>query len=274
MSGMATTCGRVRRLLWPDGGPRAASAELIEAQQHLAQCEACQRFVRDMRAQAEFVRGSALREQAPADVRRRLFTAVARARAGTQPSPRLVPVSWLIAAVTLLVVLGGALAVDHVARHGTLDPMTLLADDHARALGAAQITSGEPAVVSRWLAAHVDFAVVVPSLPNATLLGARLRVIDGRRGAALQYELKGVAVTYFVVPRTNVGYQPPSGAGQRFNRLTRTGYHVVAWREPGLLHAMVGSIPESQLLTLAEACIKQARGTVASLGADPIPKEA
>ncbi|MGH8310292.1 MAG: anti-sigma factor family protein, partial [Steroidobacteraceae bacterium] len=161
-------CGRVRRLLWPDGGPRAASAELIDAQEHLAQCEACQSFVREMREHVDILRDVAPREPAPADVRRRLFTGVARVRAGMQPPPhRLVPVSWLIAAVTLLVILGGALAVDHVVRHGTVDPIAALADDHARTLGAAQIASGDPAVVSRWLAGQVHFAMLVPSLPNA-----------------------------------------------------------------------------------------------------------
>ncbi len=267
MSSLSSTCGRARRLLWPDGGPRASSPDVIEAQEHLADCEACQQFVRAMRAQGQFVRDSAAREQAPAEVRRRLFTAVARARAGMQPTPRrLVPISWLIAAVALLVILGGTLAVDHVLRHGTVDPMSALADDHARALGAADIASTDPAAVARWLAGQMHFAMLVPALPNARLLGARLRVMDGRRGAAVQYEVNGVAVTYFVVPNGTDSYQPPNGPGQlQFERLFRTGYHVVAWREPGLLHAMVGNLSESQLATLAEACIKQARGTVASL---------
>lgn len=260
-------CGRVRRLLWPDDGPKATSPGLIDAQEHLAHCEACQEFLRAMRTQAEFVRDSAPREQAPAEVRRRLFTAVARARAGIQASPRrLVPVSWLIAAVALLAILGATLAVDHVLRHGTVDPMSALAEDHARALGDARIASADPIAVSRWLTGQVHFAMFVPVLPNARLLGARLRVLDGRRGAAVQYDVNGVALTYFVVPNGNGGYQPPSGIGQQqFERLTRAGYHVVAWREPGLLHAMVGSLSDSQLATLAEACIKQARGTVASV---------
>ncbi|MGH7710953.1 MAG: anti-sigma factor family protein [Gemmatimonadaceae bacterium] len=274
---MSTTCGRVRRLLWPDDGPRATTPGLIDAQDHLAHCEACQEFLRAMRAQADLVRESAPREQAPAEARRRLFTAVARARAGMQPPQRrLVPVSWLIAALALLTILGGTLAVDHVLRHGTVDPMSALADDHARALGDAHIASADPVSVARWLAGQVHFAMLVPALPNARLLGARLRVMDGRRGAAVQYEVNGVAVTYFVVPVGSDAAQQSIGTGaDRFERLTRTGYRVVAWREPGLLHAMIGSLPDSQLATLAEACIKQARGAVARLSTSSTnPKEA
>ncbi|MGH7695826.1 MAG: anti-sigma factor family protein [Gemmatimonadaceae bacterium] len=265
MSSTNPTCGRVRRLLWPDGGPRATSPDLIDAQEHLAQCEACRLFVRDMRAQGSLLSNSALRERAPSEVRRRLFGAVARARAGLQPSSqRVVPLSWLIAATALMAVLGGTLAVDHVVRHRSIDPVAALAEDHARALGDAQIISGDPVAVAHWLAGQVHCAMIVPSLPNAKLLGARLRVLDGRRGAAVRYEVNGVAVTYFVVPTASDVPQPPSAVGpQQFERLTREGYRVVAWREPGLLHAMVGSLSESQLAAFAETCIKQARGSVA-----------
>lgn len=265
MSGTATSCGHVRRLLWPDGGPRATSAELVAAQEHLAGCDACQLFVREMRSQADIVRAGALREAAPADARHRLFAAVARARAGEQLAPRrVVHVAWLVAAVATLAVLSGTLAVDRLWRRGSADPLAVLADDHARALGNARIVSSDPAAVSRWLSERVHFAMLVPSLPNARLIGARLRVEDGRRGAALRYTVNGVAVTYFVIP--NSDDLPPRGTtgALPFQRLTRAGYHVVAWREPGLLHAMVGSLSDSQLAALADACIKQARGTVAT----------
>ncbi|MEW5916807.1 MAG: hypothetical protein AB1762_10390 [Gemmatimonadota bacterium] len=269
MTTRGNACGSARRLLWPDGGPRAASTALIQAQEHLAQCEACQRFIGDMRVQCERVRALALRELAPAEVRRRLFTALARARAGgiAQPPARpMVPRAWLVAAIGLLVALGATLTLDYVTRHDRLDPISALADDHARALGAARISSSEPAVVSRWLGTQVDFAVLVPALPDAMLLGARLRVADGRRGVAILYEVDGVALTYFVVPGGSTAHQSSPGTGEpQLARLTRAGYRVVAWREPGLLHAMVGSLSETQLATLAHACIKQARGSVASL---------
>lgn len=268
------TCGRARRLLWPDGGPRVTTQDVIDAQQHLAQCEACQQFVREMRAYGEALREAAPRDEAPAEVRRRLFTAVARARAGLQPSSaQRVPVYWLIAAITLLVVLGGALTVDHLMRHAVVDPMLALAEDHVRALSDARLASTDTAAVRRWLTGQVHFAVYLPVLPNARLLGARLRMMDGQRGAALEYEVNGVSVSYFVVPDGRDGDVPPSAAGrERFERSTRAGYRIVAWREPGLLHAMVGFLSESQLATLAVACIKQARGAAASLDSFPINK--
>jgi anti-sigma factor RsiW len=240
---------------------------VIDAQEHLASCAACQQFVRDMRALGDAIREAAPREQAPAEVRGRLFAAVARARAGLQPSPRgRGRASWLAAAV-LLVALAGALTADRLRRDGPdarIDPISAIAEDHATALGETRIASADPAEVTRWLERQVHFAMHVPVLPGARLLGARLCVTDDRRGAAVEYEVNGVAVSYFVVPdgaRDAHSAKPP-----RFDRTTRVGYHVVSWREPGLLHAMVGNLPASRLATLAEACVEQARRAVAWMG--------
>ncbi|MFN2431681.1 MAG: hypothetical protein ABR599_02465, partial [Gemmatimonadota bacterium] len=81
---MSMSCGRARRLLWPDGGPRSSSPDVIDAQHHLAACQACQRFVREMHAIADLLHDAAPREEAPAEVRGRLFTALARARASAR----------------------------------------------------------------------------------------------------------------------------------------------------------------------------------------------
>jgi hypothetical protein len=258
------TCGRARHLLWPDAGPRAASPEVIEAQQHLEACVTCQRFVRDMLALRDVIHDAAPREHAPVDVRGRLFSAIARMRAGAQqPSRRYRRAEWFAAAALLLVGLAGSLTVGRLLRDAPTDPITAIAEDHARALGETQIASTDPAEIARWLAAQVHFAMHVPVLPGARLRGARLCVMDGRRGAVVEYELDGVAVSYFVVPDATA----PAGGGTpvRFERTKRAGYHVVAWREPGLLHAMVGDLPESRLTPLAKACIDQARRAVAWL---------
>jgi anti-sigma factor RsiW len=265
VSSVTTTCGRARRLLWPDGGPRVATPEVIEAQQHLEACAACQQFVREMRIFGEAIHNAAPREQAPAEVRTRLFTAIARARAGAhQPlSGRYHRAQWLAAAVVLSIGLAGALTANRLLRDAFSDPIAAIVEDHAKTLGESHIASGDPAEITRWLARQVHFAVYVPVLPGAKLRGARLCVLDGRRGAVVEYDVDGVAVSYFVVP---YGTQRPGGATPGpFERTRRSGYQVVSWREPGLLHAMVGNLSESRLATFAKACVDQARRTVAWL---------
>src|SRR5688572_23799295 len=101
------TCGRARRLLWPDAGPRAASPDVIDAQEHLAACTSCQAFIADLRAVGDATRESAPREQAPAEVRDRLFAAVARARAGMQPRRGRHARQWpVVAAAVALIIVG------------------------------------------------------------------------------------------------------------------------------------------------------------------------
>jgi anti-sigma factor RsiW len=111
-------------------------------------------------------------------------------------------------------------------------------------------------LVSRWVAQQLQRAVFVPTLPGAQLRGARLCVMDGRRGAVLEYDVAGVGLSYFVVPISTDTAR--GGVPLRFERALRGGFHLVAWREPGVLHVMVGGLPESRLATLARVCIEQA----------------
>lgn len=267
MSSVTTTCGRTRRLLWPGAGPRAASPEVIEAQQHLKTCAACQQFVRQMRTLGDAIHDAAPREDAPAEVRRRLFTTIARARTGEQQptSSRHRRVHWLAVAVVVLVGLAGSLTLGGLLRDAPADPITAIVEDHAKAAGESHIASGDRAEIARWLAGQLHFAMYVPALTGAELRGARLSILDGRRGAVVEYDVDDVAVSYFVVPYRAKGED--DGTPGRFDRTRRAGYQVVSWRESGLLHAMVGNLPESRLVTLAKACVDQARRAVAWLRA-------
>jgi anti-sigma factor RsiW len=256
------TCGRARRLLWPDGGPRPATSDVIDAQDHVAGCTACQGFITEMRALGEAVRESAPREQAPAEVRDRLFAALAHARTGTQPRRRRHARNWLLlTAAVLLVVVGATRLADRLTRQPPPDAIAALAEDHARAVGEAHIASTDPAEVAKWVAGRVHFAMQVPVLPGASLRGARISVFDGRRSAVLEYDVKGTAMSYFVMP--NERRTPDAHSPLRFDQTARAGYQVVTWREPGLLHAMVGNLSPSQLMMLAKACVEQAGRAVA-----------
>jgi anti-sigma factor RsiW len=262
VSNAEMTCGRARRLLWPDGGPRPASPEVIDAQEHLAACPACQGFMAEMRAVGQAVRESAPCEQAPAKARERLFAALAHARAGAPPRRPRHAGNWLVlAAAVLLVILGTTLLADRLTRRPPADAIAALAEDHARAVGEAHLASTDPSEVKDWLARHVQFGMQVPVLPGASLRGARISVVDGRRSAVLEYDVEGTAMSYFVIP--NESRSPAARRLARFDQTVRAGYQVVSWHEPGLLHAMVGNLSASQLAILARACVEKAGRAVA-----------
>ena len=260
----ASPCGRARRVLWPDGAPRAATAEVIDAQRHLDACVDCRRFMEEMRSVAATIAAAAPREMAPADVRERLFTAVARERAGAES--RRSRRAWMlrlaaaVAAVAIFVA-GGVWLREQAADPRGGDLMARLADDHMRSRSESHLAAGRAELIRSWLTPQVSFAVHVPSLPNATLRGARVALVDGRRSAVIEYEVQGATVSYFVIPQSNGG---TNQAGPiRLEMAARAGYRMVAWQEPGLLHAMVGDLSSTQLTQLAHACIRQMGGVVA-----------
>ena len=255
---MSAHCGRTRRLLWPDAGPRAASAEVIEAKEHLSACASCQRFLADMRAVAE-VAAAAPAATVPAAFRERLFDALARRRTAV-PTParwRRRSSAPIVAAASIILL---ALAVAGLLRQRSApirspDVLSALADDHAHTLADTHIASTDQATVARWFSTRVPFVVTVPVLPGMAIREARIVMADGRASAVVVYAVHSDVLSYFIVP---TGADRPRDAGPpRFVHASRHGYQVVSWYEPGLLHAMVGNVSPSQLERLARHCVEQ-----------------
>lgn len=199
------------------------------------------------------LRHDVARPSAPLAVRDRLFKAVAHVRIGSQRrSQRLRGLIAALAALTVAV--AGTWWV--IRPRGEPQRIAeLLVSDHQRTVGADGLPSADPVVTTRWLEQQLDFAVQVPTFPNAELLGARVVVLDGRRAVVMQYRIDGRLVSYYVSP---ISEAPGSAGGLRPPSPARwAGYQVVSWQEPGLLHALVGNLPDARLEELARICIEQ-----------------
>lgn len=252
---MILSCGQARRVLWPEEGPRAVTPDVELAERHLAGCEECRFFLDEMRRLGRLTRDLAPRPQAPREVRDRLFKAIARARTGISPPAQRRPAKWM--GLALMVALLAGIAVEWGRRDSrSTDPIAGFADDHIQATRGDGVLSGDSASVARWLASRLSFAIEVPSFPNLQLRGARLCIMDGQRGAVVEYTTGDRPVSYFVVPDWQRVAPLPQPA--ELHLLSRGGYHVVAWREPGLVHALVGDLPQATLVYLARLCIRQA----------------
>ena len=255
-------------MLWPDSSPQIASPDVLEAQEHLASCIACRRFVDDMLQISAAVGAAAPRgAAAPAELRERLFTALARARVGsandsgarrTRQRRALIAVG----AVVLLLVSGTWLH-ERWPRASEPDVFAVLAEDHGRVRSGARFVSSDTGEVARWIGARVTFAMHVPVLPGARLRGARLCLVAGRRGAVAEYDVNGSLVSYFVLPTASP--LPAADGPVRFAHSSRAGYREVAWQDAGLLHVMVGTLPLPRLEQFARHCIAQMSGAVAWL---------
>lgn len=261
------TCGRARRLLWPDTGPREATAEVMEARAHVGGCELCRRFFEDMRRIRERIRAAAPRPDAPVEVRDRLFKAVARARTG--PSAPRAATSWRrrigLGLVAALFLAGAWLG--YVATRGggapAGDTLTAIVDDHIRAQSGSGLVSGDSLEVAQWLASRLPFAVQLPLFPDARLKGARLLLVNRQTGAAIEYAIGGESLAYYVLPAGSRAVAP-----RQIRVTSRLGYSLASWEDAGLTHALVATLPEPKLLALARYCIHQ---MMAQLGRGRVP---
>lgn len=249
-------CGIARRLLWPGASPQVVTPVLEEAEAHLRACDECRRFVADQRALAEQIRRLARRMDAPAAVRERVFDALARERALRSSRPAR---TTRVAAAALIVAatLGSALWVMRPDQGDGAwrQRLAAVAEDHARAGHEESIVSSDAGAVEQWLNGRVPFAVHIPLFPEGAFEGARLCYMDGRRGAVLRYRVDGREVSYYVMPGGSFDSSPPDPAP--FLKSRESGYEVVAWREAGLIHALVGNLPEERLLSIARFCIQR-----------------
>jgi anti-sigma factor RsiW len=253
---MTMSCGRARRLLWPDAGPRETTAEIMAAREHADGCADCPRFLEDMRWVGDGIRDAVLRPPAPIEVRDRLFRSIARARtAGTGRKPA----HWRrlgtgLAAALLLGAtwLGWRAASDSVAFRS--DALGAIAEDHLRAERSAGMVSSDSVEVARWLRERLPFGVEVPLFPDARLTGAHLLLVGGQTGAVVEYAIAGRPLSYYILP----GAGTDAAAEPRPVRVaSRAGYRIASWEDAGLIHALIAGLPGPKLVELAHYCIEQ-----------------
>lgn len=248
-------CGRARRLLWPGSGPQAMSDAVKEAEAHLRTCDACRRFLAEQTEWAAEIERLAPRPVAPAAVRERVFERLAHERVHQPAARRRVAVGMGGLALATAAILGITLWVMR-SEPGDLawrQQVAAVAEDHVRSTHEESIASADAAAVRQWLSSRVPFAVHMPTIPDAVLKGARLCYLDGHRGAVLRYQVDGDEVSLYVMPIGSSNAPPP--APERFLRGVERGYQVVAWQHAGLIHALVGNVPEVRLLQMARHCV-------------------
>jgi anti-sigma factor RsiW len=247
------SCGQARRLLWPDTGPREATEEIIAAREHASGCEACQKFLDDMRRLSTHISHAAPRATAPPEMRDRLFRTIALARTSAAPARATRLRHMMVAGIAALLVFGlswfGYLAVHDGSASN--DVVGSIVEDRLRSQKSAGLASSDSLQVAEWLADRLPFAVQIPVFPDARLLGARLLVDDRRSGAVVEYAVQGLVLTYYVLPGAAPGF------ARQIQIASRDGYRVASWHDAGLTHALVATLAGSKLIEYARYCMHQ-----------------
>ena len=159
--------------------------ESVTVTSHLQSCQECRSRLGELRWLKEAVRASAPGIEASDAFKARLSAAARRTRRRKR-SARLggVAAGFAVVLLALLVLLPvvrdrrtmAALIGDHVGISVTREE-------------PFDVAGGDPRELERWFAGKIDFALHIPELPQATLVGARLCDIVGRKIPLASYEL-------------------------------------------------------------------------------------
>jgi anti-sigma factor RsiW len=199
------------------------------------------------------------RPTAPAEVRDRLFKAIARARTASGAPARGNRLRQMLAAILAALLLVGLSVLGYLAvQNGSNDTDAIgsIVEDRLRNQKGAGLASSDSLQVAQWLAERLPFAVQVPLFPEARLTGARLLVANRQSGAVVEYAVGGRTLTYYVLSGGGAGLQ------REIRLASRDGYRVASWNDAGLTHALVATLSGPKLMELARYCIHQMMATL------------
>ncbi|WP_437334677.1 zf-HC2 domain-containing protein [Sorangium sp. So ce394] len=220
---------------WHDDEVTPEDAARIEA--HVAGCGPCRRA-------AEVLGGvrRALVAKADGEVPKRLRDrAEAAARSARAPRRRPFAITGALAAAAA----AAALLVGSPSRGVGAAMADELVSHHVRGFARERpcdFESSDPGAVAGWLEGKLGYAVTVPAVSGARLLGARLCQIGETRTAALMYESGDKPLTVFV---------PPPGSDAATAARALAGRGVGCTRGP-LGNAICARSVEQPVLAVAE----------------------
>jgi anti-sigma factor RsiW len=213
-------------------------------QAHLAGCERC----RALRAELVLLKAS-VRDGAPAHpaseaLKARLAASVVRRR-------RLRSAAIWVAAAAALVTVVVALGVARPWRANDL--LAQLVGDHVLiTLNEAkplEVRDSDAGAIERWFGGKLDFALRLPRLDGASVVGGRVCNFAGRRVALTFYDLQGRRMSLFVTDRDDEG-RASCSEGVRGFTICREPAH-------GLAYALVTDLPASEAQQLLRTGLEQ-----------------
>ena len=191
-------------------------------------------------------------QRAPLRLREQVFADLAADQPGTRHRFRwdLLAAGFGGALISAAAALTIWLATPNPTRAGADTPWLDIALNQVT--GDATFLTNEPTALRTWLEARVSHDIDVPAIPNAKLKGGRLAYIAGIRGAAVEYTLNDVPLTYVMIPNDVINMF--AEAGDSVVIWSVRGQRIVMWSQGGDTRALVAAIPRDELLEIAEHC--------------------
>lgn len=257
-------CKEARQILWPADGLRLRDAEVERALGHAENCPACNEFLEEDRRVAQVIRATVPKVSAPRELRERLYTALARERAGA--ARRHERSRRRVVAVALGAVLAASLVIGAIGQWmiESLVPSTAateFAEDYLRrVVEQDELRSDDRELVAAFFARELGIMVMPPEVPQFRVQRAAICLMNGRRGGVVEYRSNGRHVTYYLIPLDGKGKAREPGIDIREIEGSSAapaalaherGLGVATWWDRYHQHALVGNLSADELRSLA-----------------------
>jgi len=255
-------CNKARRALWPPEKPKLAETTVLKAREHVEACVECRGyFEQDRHLLDAYAR--VRRVQAPRRLRERVFDVLARERARSlgfseEPAPKLTARNhemrrWIVVATAVaagLIAGGGVLFVQNPA--DTPQEGELFVEDYLRrAVGEDRIVTSDPDEIGRFLTRELGRSIALITVEGLEVIGAEICLLDGRRGAMIQYREADRQISHYVVPRSGTEKREPALLTSSSQGLPLGAPTVITWATHEIEQALVGDATPDRLLELA-----------------------
>lgn len=262
---MSMSCRDARLTLWPADSPRLSDSQIEAALEHGEVCPGCRSFLEDDRRIARLISESVPRARAPQALRERLYTALARERAGSPGAParrrsdRRPKLAAILLLAGVLLAVAGNWMMGHVRSES---PAAGFAEDYLRrVVEEAEMVTSNRNDVAAFFARELGIAAAPPDVPGYEMRKAIICLMNGRRGGVVEYEGDGGRVSFYIIP-----LQADDGT-QHLHRLdarlvsepmevrpgmaAERGLGVATWYDREHQHALVGGLPPQRLKEMA-----------------------
>lgn len=257
-------CLIARKVLFSKEITSPSNGEVMLARQHAAACRQCKQLLQQEENFQRIIKSKLPAQPVPNRLRERTLSTLASERE-RQSQPRIRRFfqrrSVLLGTAALVLILSVAFFLDSIFRNqrAELNPVvnTLIQDHISSKLRTHpfDVQSSDRGELERWFATRVDFAVNIPQLEDATLVGGRLCLVAGKRVASLTFEKDNVPITMYILDREVLNVSSLKAIDVSKNRRIyhgdAKGCNLILWEERGLVYGLVSDLHERELLELA-----------------------
>ena len=222
-----------------------------EVRNHLSTCSSCAEIHARLRELQVNIRSQAPYYDPPADLRRRVQTALALVANREGKAAPSVPWRWIAIAAAALLAASLSLNVTLFRPRG--DERDIVAQNivaiHIRSLIGTHlldVPSSDQHTVKPWFNGKLDFSPDVKDFASEgfPLRGGRIEYVADRPAAALVYQRRLHVINVLVWPSVS--------SGNSEDELTRKGYNIIHWSKAGMTYWVVSDLGLNELRQFAE----------------------